>query len=112
MKEAIMDHQQSSVVAPVPDKAALYVRMLPKEVPIVLKPPIRIAHCMRVLAQEQRPIFIPHSVDQIGAVLGARVHRRDHLAGTPRHSAALRGASEEIRAIRGALKRDTGDPKP
>ena len=107
-----MDHQQSSVVAPVPDKAALYVRMLPKEVPIVLKPPIRIAHCMRVLAQEQRPIFIPHSVDQIGAVLGARVHRRDHLAGTPRHSAALRGASEEIRAIRGALKRDTGDPKP
>ena len=82
-----MYHQRSSVAAPVPDEAALHVRMLPEETPIVRKPAIRIAHCMRVLAQEQRPVVIPHSVDQMGAVLGARVHGRDHLGVTQRHSA-------------------------
>jgi hypothetical protein len=93
-----MHHQWSSVAAPVPDEAALHVRMLPEERPVVRKPAVRIAHGMRVLAQEQRPVVIPHSVDQMGAVLGARVHGRDHLGLTQRHSAGLR---REIRTIRG-----------
>ena len=126
-----MYHQWSSVAAPVPDEAALHVRMLPEETPIVRKPAIRIAHCMRVLAQEQRPVVIPHSVDQMGAVLGARVHGRDHLgdtweihgrymsdtwarspgshsaalSGTQRHSAGFR---RETRATRGALEERLG----
>ena len=57
MRRSGCTHLHEPLVAPVPDEAALHVRVLAEDAPVLVQPAVRVAHRVRVLAEEERALL-------------------------------------------------------